>query len=44
MSEYDESLKDVGLIDSSERFKEILNIPISINSTLCGGIIDMKTN
>ncbi|ARQ97502.1 acyl-CoA thioesterase [Campylobacter lanienae NCTC 13004] len=44
MSEYDESLQDVGLIDSSERFQGILNIPISINSTLCGGIINMKPN
>ena len=44
MSEYDKSLQDVGLIDSSESFKGILNIPISINSTLCGGIINMKPN
>ncbi|MCR8678481.1 MULTISPECIES: hotdog fold domain-containing protein [Campylobacter] len=44
MSEYDESLQDIGLIDSSERFQGILNIPMSINSTLCGGILDMKSN
>ncbi|ARR02243.1 MULTISPECIES: PaaI family thioesterase [Campylobacter] len=44
MSEYDESLQDIGLIDSSELFQGLLNIPININSTLCGGILDMKPN
>lgn len=44
MSEYDENLQDIGLIYSSERFEGILNIPMSINSTLCGGILDMKPN
>lgn len=44
MNEYDESLQDIGLIDSAEIFQGLLNISATINSTLCGGIVDMKPN